>query len=146
MLTSFACSYLQNSLAHSIHMSLENHLLLATVQVAGASELAKRMKKEDSENLLAHLVYSGTLIIDFGHTAYATNVYLRCAQRAGSALAGRPHLCLWLSRPVSHACCCFCSDCDQCWGPSSRATLLAVLCGHACCIRVLHLMHVGVIP
>lgn len=75
-------------------MSLTLRLLLATVQVAGASELAKRMNKEDSENLLAHLVYSGTLTIDFGHTAYATNVYLRCAQRAGSALPGRPHLYL----------------------------------------------------
>lgn len=61
------------------------------MQVAGASDLGKHMSKEDSENLLAHLVYNGMLTIDFGHTAYATNVYLRCAQRAGSALAGRPH-------------------------------------------------------
>lgn len=58
-------------------------------QVSGASELGKRMSKEDSENLLAHLVYTGTLNIDFGHTAYATNVYLRCAQRAGQSLDGR---------------------------------------------------------
>lgn len=58
-------------------------------QVSGASELSKRMSKEDSEKLLAHLVYTGTLTIDFGHTAYATNVYLRCAQRAGQSLAGR---------------------------------------------------------
>ena len=70
---------------------------LVSVQVSGASELGKRMSKEDSENLLAHLVYTGTLSIDFGHTAYATNVYLRCAQRAGPALAGRPQPCLWLS-------------------------------------------------
>ncbi|KAL3130511.1 hypothetical protein ABBQ38_15564 [Trebouxia sp. C0009 RCD-2024] len=58
-------------------------------QVSGASELGKRMSKEDSENLLAHLVYTGTLNIDFGHTAYATNVYLKCAQRAGQSLDGK---------------------------------------------------------
>ena len=106
-----------------------------TVKVPGASELAKHMNKEDSENLLAHLVYSGTLTIDFGHTAYATNVYLRCAQRAGLALAGRPHFCLWLSRPLAAA---FCSDCDECWGSNYNAVLLAVYCGHAFCIRVMH--------
>lgn len=77
-----------------------------TLQVADASDLGKHMSKEDSENLLAHLVYNGMLTIDFGHTAYATNVYLRCAQRAGSALAGRPHLCLWLAKPVPHSYCC----------------------------------------
>ena len=76
------------------------------LQVAGASDLGKHMSKEDSENLLAQLVYNGMLTIDFGHTAYATNVYLRCAQRAGSTLAGRPHLCMWLPKPVPHTYCC----------------------------------------
>lgn len=58
------------------------------MQVAGAADLGKHMSKEDSENLLAHLVRTGVLAIDFGHTAYATNVYLRCAGRAEQLLAG----------------------------------------------------------
>ncbi len=65
------------------------------LQVAGVAEVAKDMSKEDSERLLAHLVYTGILHIDFGYTAYATTAYLKCSQRGAHTLAGQPAtLCL----------------------------------------------------
>ena len=58
-------------------------------QVVGAAEAAKAMGKEDSERLLAQMVQTGILCIEFGYTAYATNAYLKCSSRAAQMLAGQ---------------------------------------------------------
>ncbi|DBA90570.1 TPA: hypothetical protein ACH3X1_016763 [Trebouxia sp. C0004] len=58
-------------------------------QVVGAAEAAKAMSKEDSEQLLAQMVQTGILCIEFGYTAYATNAYLKCSSRAAQTLAGK---------------------------------------------------------
>jgi len=58
-------------------------------QVVGAAEAAKAMSKEDSEQLLAQMVQTGILCIEFGYTAYATNAYLKCSSRAAQILAGQ---------------------------------------------------------
>ncbi|DBA93778.1 hypothetical protein WJX82_009492 [Trebouxia sp. C0006] len=58
-------------------------------KVAGAAEAAKAMSKEDSEQLLAQMVQTGILCIEFGYTAYATNAYLKCSSRAAQILAGK---------------------------------------------------------
>ena len=58
-------------------------------QVVGAAEAAKAMSKQDSEQLLAQMVHTGILCIEFGYTAYATNAYLKCSPRAAQVLAGQ---------------------------------------------------------
>ncbi len=47
------------------------------------------MSKEDSERLLAQMVQTGILCIEFGYTTYATNAYLKCSSRAAQMLAGQ---------------------------------------------------------
>lgn len=56
--------------------------------MAGAGEAAKGMSREDSERLVAHMLQTGILNIDFGFTAYATTAYLKCSPRAAQAMTG----------------------------------------------------------
>ena len=52
-------------------------------------EAVRQLSKDDCELLIAHLVQTGILQLDFGFTAYATNTYLKAAPRAGQMLAGK---------------------------------------------------------
>lgn len=47
---------------------------------------AKAMTKEENEAVLQHMLLEGSLQLDFGFTAYATNVYLKAGPKAGSIL------------------------------------------------------------
>ena len=79
---------------------------LHLLQVAGSAEVANNLSKEDSEALLAQMVYTGILQIEFGFTAYATNAYLKCSQRAAQTLAG-------LADPVVCNLCMLASNCQS---------------------------------
>ena len=51
-------------------------------------DAVKQMSPDDCEHLIAKMVYSGVLQIDFGFTAYATTAYLKCSSRASFLVAG----------------------------------------------------------
>ena len=53
-----------------------------------------QMDKDDWEHMIAQMVYSGILQIDFGFTAYATTAYLKCSPQAAHLLTGQV-LTLW---------------------------------------------------
>ena len=57
--------------------------------------VGKSMSREGNERVIAKLLYDGYLQFDFSYTAYATNAYLKAAQRASLILQGRrtrPHV------------------------------------------------------
>lgn len=53
---------------------------------SAASAAAKAMTREDNEAVVAHMLMGGLLQLDFAHTAYATNVYLRCSDTGAHRL------------------------------------------------------------
>ncbi|MEW5311483.1 MAG: hypothetical protein WDW38_003193 [Sanguina aurantia] len=72
---------------------------------APASRAAKAMTKEDNEAVVAHMLMAGLLQLDFAHTAYATNVYLRCSDAALHKLGARSRQLSLDDGPTAHTLC-----------------------------------------
>ncbi|GIL70438.1 hypothetical protein Vretimale_3595 [Volvox reticuliferus] len=72
----------------------------------GVGKEAKAMSRDENEAVVAAMMYAGLLELEFGHTAYATNTYLRASRRgiqlveASESGSGKP---LRLFLPVSQA-------------------------------------------
>ncbi|GLI58828.1 hypothetical protein VaNZ11_000592 [Volvox africanus] len=72
----------------------------------GVGKEAKAMSRDEDEAMVAAMMYAGLLELEFGHTAYATNTYLRASRRgiqlleASESGSGKP---LQLLMPVSQA-------------------------------------------
>ena len=63
-------------------------LVSAAVTLQETPGLAKKVSRDDSESMIAHLLFEGYLQLDFACTAYATNTYLKLGSRASLLLQG----------------------------------------------------------
>ncbi|GAB4814163.1 hypothetical protein N2152v2_001209 [Parachlorella kessleri] len=68
----------------------------------GHGAAAKVLSRDENELVVQQLLLEGCLLLDFGFTAYATNVYLKLGPRAATVLQGKRRILLPPQWPALH--------------------------------------------
>ena len=63
--------------------------MFGVLQEGGHGTAAKALSRDENELVVQQLLLEGCLLLDFGHTAYTTNVYLKLGPRAAVVLEVR---------------------------------------------------------